>query len=50
MLPLSHVCSDRTQKLLKPPEESISEGAAVACHCQEPTPVAEKTCPFICRD
>lgn len=26
-MPLSHVCSDRTQKLLKPLEESTSEGA-----------------------
>lgn len=49
MLPLSHVCSDRAQKPLKPLEESILEGAVGDFHCQESTQ-AEKSCPFICRD
>lgn len=49
MLPLSHVCSDRAQKLLKPLKESLSGGAVGDFHWQESTPVAEKTCPFICR-
>lgn len=50
MLPLSHVCSDRAQKLLEALKESISEGAVGDFLCQESTPVAEKFHPFLCRD